>query len=253
MSKLMLVMVICLCMAARVQSQTKEIIWDHIGQSVQIKKGEDYFFNYQVRKTPCLRVEITERGDNQIFTLLSNCDTDRVVTLPPDTLMINCDGEVLRTFKGGQTGNVKSDVLPKNKTQKTRAIVWKNFGQREKITKCEWVTFVYSSGVQPEDADFTYEQVDDGYYLELKMVGQISELNFDCICKRFEVANPQSYRFKVVQELRYEQVIMTPMVNDFWEIRIGTIVERKCKSPAKISLSEKKTKDYEAKLTKKCK
>lgn len=236
-----------------IQTQSKEIVWEHIGQSVQIKKGEDYFFNYQVKKTPCLRVEITERGDYQTFTLLSDCVTERIVSLPPDTLVINCDGEVLRTYKGGQTGEAKSDVLPRGNTQKTRTIIWKNFGQRETIKKCEWVTFVYSSGVQPEDADFTYEQVDDGYVLELKMVGQISELNFDCVCKRFEVANPQSYRFKVLQELRYEQVIMTPMANNFWEIRIGTIEERKCNSPARAIIKDKKTKDYESKLPKKCK
>lgn len=110
------------------------------------------------------------------------------------------------------------------------------------------------SGIEPEDADFYYEQVEDGYILHLKLVGQITELNFNCICKRYEVNNPQSYRMRIADDLRFEQLIMTPISNGFWEVRIGTTEDRKCKSPARSSLKEKRQiNNYENKLPRNCK
>lgn len=248
MSKISILLFLCLIYSSN--AQVEIIKWDSVNQTYRLPKGKDFSFQYALNKTPCLRVEVEDQVDEVLFTLKSDCisDTD-IQTRPPDTLMINCNGDVLRTYKGGQVGNVKSDILPEKTSSTVRTVVWNNFGQKELVKNCEVVTFIYSSKVQPEDADFYYEQVEEGYMLYLKMVGKVTELNLDCLCKKFEVTNPLSYRIKISPELKYEQLIMTPMSNEFWEIRLGSI-DRGCKSPAKDDLKSKRDKNYESKLPK---
>lgn len=230
---------------------TKIIQWDSVGQKITIPKSQDFEFQYNFTITPCHKVIMTERGKNQTFTMITECVKSPDITqLPPDTLFVQCDGEILRAFKEDKAN---SDKISRKSVRKEKIIKWKAFGQVEKVENCELVTFIYSNNIQPEDVDFVYEQVSDGYLLTLKMLGQITELNFDCICKRFEVANPYSYRMNIDPRLKYEQLIMTPMRNNLWEVRIGTTHERKCKSPARTDLSLKRTQEYEKEMPKICK
>jgi hypothetical protein len=228
---------------SQVYSQTV-ITWDSVGQEVKLLKKEDYVFLYKIKKTPCHRVEVKEKGLYQIFKLLNECVEDaNIVIKSPDTLFIDCDGSIQRAYLNESNNNKYVD-----NSKNLRVIKWKEFGQIEKINNCEKVEFIYSNPVTSDETDFVYEQVADGYFLTVKMKGEITELNFDCLCKRYEVTNPYSYLIKIDPKLRYEQFIMTPMDNDMWELSIGSSGLRNCISKARINLNSKITDDYENEL-----
>ncbi len=63
------------------------------------------------------------------------------------------------------------------------------------------------------------------------------------------MSNPESTSMVFDKNLRYEQIIWTPMENNLWEVRIGT-TERKCKSRALDNIKQKRNSDYENKIPK---
>lgn len=228
------------------------IEWKKINQEVRIPKGEDYVFKYNLPKTNCMKIEVQEKGMHQIFKLVTDCippPENYTKQLPPDTLVISCDGELIRINK---EKNTDIQQVENQKNYVERNIVWKSFDQVERVTNCEKVTFIYSGDVQPEEADFIYEQIEGGYLLSVKVMGRITELSFNCVCKRYEVTNPYSFRMIINQDLRFEQLIMTPMENNLWEVRVGSTNERNCKSPARTNLKNKRDANYEKKLPKNC-
>lgn len=252
MKNLMLLIILIVLNLRITQSQTV-INWDSVGQEVKLLKTEDYVFNYNIKKIPCYNIQVKEKGIYQYFKLINNCVTDSTNSLTlftPDTLFVDCDGTIKRSYLNDEEKNSLSYNNLKN--QKIKVIKWEKYGQTYKINNCEIVNFIYTNEVTPDDADFIYEQISDGYLLTVKMRGSITELNFDCICKRYEVANPYSYRIKISHSLRYEQLIMTPIDNDIWEVRIGTTDIRNCDSEARFNLKFKRTNEYEKLLPRDC-
>ncbi len=222
------------------------ITWDSLGQKVTIKKTDDYEFKYRnplSRDWTFVVIEPVE-GNNDMHTLIlkTNSITPRVTSLPPDTVYIPCPGEGDPEF-GFKEGDepVKGITVPP-----VREVLFEAFGQVELVKFCESVEIIYD-GIAPEDVQILYEAIDEGYLLHLKRIGERKVIEFKYLCQSFILSNPESTSLTFTDELRYEQIIWTPMENNLWEVRIGT-TERKCKSRALESIKHKRTSDYESQI-----
>ena len=237
-------------------SQPKEIVWKEIGQKYEIKKGEDFFFIYDknLPKTSCLYIDAKEKPETIVFEIKTNCVKAPDSIYVPDVILVGCDGEISREFnEQAVKGSYNlSDIIERSKAKFERNIIWREIGQSEILKFCELVTFIYTDYLPKEDIDFVYETIDEGYKLTLVQKGFKQTLNFDCICKKYMVSNPEAINIRVNKFLVYEQVIWTPIDKSFWEVRIGTTNERGCNSPARNSLKLKRLKDknYEKNIPK---
>jgi len=238
MKRLFLCLVLCFVAFSNYSNaqKIKLITWDTLNQEVTISKNDIYDFKYRNElSSDWTYIEVKKvSGNDDLHTLIIRTHSVTPIdkSLPPDTVYIPCPGEGDPEFgyKGGEI--VGKGIIKKPE----RTVVFTDFNQVEVVRFCESVTIVY-------------ESIDDGYYLHLKRSGERKTIEFKCLCQSFIVSNPESTSMVFDKNLRYEQIIWTPMENNLWEVRIGT-TERKCKSRALDNIKQKRNSDYENKIPK---
>jgi hypothetical protein len=233
---------------ACLSAQPKIIKWDSLGQQVTLDKSEMYYMMYRNGLSSdwtYIDVETDSKDSKKhIFTLktLSVARPDTV--LLPDTLYMPCrpDGEVDFVYTGVPTNQEMRERALRN----ARTIIINKIGQVDTVLYCEKVSLVYDR-IQKEDCEIVYEQGPDCYYLRTINYQKMTPIKFNCICQKFYLSNPWMKQITFVEELKYEQIIMTPMANGLWEVRIGT-TNRGCDSKALDKLPKLRDREYERNL-----
>lgn len=229
--------------------KTKVIRWDSLNQSVTISKGDFYEFLYRNNlNSDWTFIELQQvPGEDEYHTLQlkTNSVPPIVFALPPDTVYIPCPGEGEPEF-GFKDISATGNIIKKPE----RTIMFREFGQVEKVRFCESVNIIYEE-IAPEDVQILYESIDDGYLLHLKRIGERKLIEFKCICQTFILSNPESTSMSFDPRLKYEQIIWTPMENNLWEVRLGS-TQRDCKSRALDRIKVRRNAEYEKNLPRNC-
>ncbi len=211
----------------------KRVVWDHFGQRVEFK-GQKMIFRHEnmepdytyMKLHPKLplsgeyELEITTDADQ---IKLESIVTTQNVTIPDK--------------------NSSPVISDKPKKKFTREIVFNRYGQEELVNTGESVNISYE-GVDVPNSFISYRSVEDGYYLTLQRSSDKTPVRFSKLCESFIVRHPSKTIVLIDDMLKYEQIIWTPLENGQWEVRIGTVQEDHCPSPALADLKKLRTSEY---------
>jgi hypothetical protein len=235
-------------LSINLQAEDIFIQWDSLGQEKILPKNQSYTFIYSRNvSADWTYIELEDLEDKHKFTLRTHSVSRVDTVMIPDTIIVPCDSEDMMEFV--YTGGFVSDRdRLEAKSRQKRTILVEKFNQKDTVLYCEEVALAFH-GIQPEDCEIVYEQIDKGYILKFINERRLEPIVFRCLCQKFYLFNPWNKQISFDENLKYEQIIMTPMANGMWEVRIGT-TKRGCKSKALKNIQKLRTREYEKKLPK---
>jgi hypothetical protein len=223
------------------EAQDRTITFSKINQKEIVKAGENISIAYD------------GIGPESVYlSYEAGFDGGYIIELKPNPLSMISDEQMKNLIKTKSIIFSCGDDSPIMSSERIispdREITFAKIGDTVNVYPCQKVNINYAKSFNIEDVYILYQSQDWGYILELSKKSDFKQIKLDKLCMVMYTANPNLATIVVPFNLRYEQIIWTPMSNGYWELRLGN-VNRGCKSRGLSGIGILRTPEYEKQVT----